>query len=75
MRGRFAATDTGRGIESDTKRTVEGGVSTAGPTKLERTLHGTISSGDIVGQNGKRLCQGGKPGTGKLNTIMWLHLH
>ena len=34
MRGRFAATDAGRGIEPDTKRTVERGASTAGPTKL-----------------------------------------
>ena len=29
-----------------------------------------------MGRNGKRLCQGGKPGTGKLNTdvymFMWL---
>ena len=25
-----------------------------------------------MGQNGKRLCQGGKPGTGKLNTNVCL---
>ena len=48
MRGRFAATDTGRGIEPDTKHTVERGASTAGPTKLEGTLHGTISSGNSM---------------------------
>ena len=48
MRGRFAATDAGRGIEPDTKRTVERGSSTAGPTKLERELHGTISSGNSM---------------------------
>ena len=48
MRRRFAATDTGRGIEPDIKRTVERGASTAGPTKLERVLHGTISSGNSM---------------------------
>ena len=26
----------------------------------------------VEGQNGKRLCQGGKPGTGKLNTDVCL---
>ena len=31
-----------------------------------------LDLGDIVGQNGKRLCQGGKPGTGKLNTNVCL---
>ena len=31
--------------------------------------------GDVAGQNGKRLCRGGKPGTGKLNTYMWLRPH
>ena len=37
-----------RGIEPDTKRTLERGASTAGLTKLERTLHGTISSGNSM---------------------------
>ena len=32
----------------------------------------TRDLGDIAGRNGKRLCQEGKPGTGKLNTDVCL---